>query len=67
MSVYKKIQRALFWGTMILVSIISYVVMDKMGVFWNVWAQVVDTAVILIAAVAVSRLVPRWLNVEDDR
>ena len=67
MSVYRKTTRVLFWGTAILLSVISYVVMDKLDLFWNLWAQVVDSAVVIIAALALSRLIPRWLNIEDDR
>ena len=67
MSVYVKTRRALFWGVMVLLSAISWVVMDKLDLIWNLWAEVIDSLLVLIAALVLSRLIPRWLNVADDR
>ncbi|MCA8915491.1 MAG: hypothetical protein KDB90_08765 [Planctomycetes bacterium] len=67
MSVYVKTRRALFWGVMVLLSAISWVVMDKLDLIWNLWAQVIDSLLVLVAALVLSRLIPRWLNVADDR
>jgi hypothetical protein len=67
MSVYIKTRRALFWGVMVLLSAISWVVMARLDLLWNIWAQLVDSLVILSAAFALSRLIPRWLGVSDDR
>jgi small-conductance mechanosensitive channel len=67
MSVYLKTRRAIFWGVAILLTAISAVVMNWLGLFWNLWAQVIDSLVVLIAALVLSRLIPRWLNIEDDR
>jgi hypothetical protein len=67
MSVYRKTTRAVFWGVVVLLSAISWVVMGKLDLLWNIWAQVIDSLVVLIAALVLSRLVPRWLNIDDDR
>ncbi|MCG3182201.1 MAG: hypothetical protein ICCCNLDF_00262 [Planctomycetes bacterium] len=67
MSVYRKTTRALFWGIALLLSAISWVVMERLDLLWNIWAQVVDSLVVLVAALVLSRLIPRWLNVSDDR
>lgn len=67
MSVYRKTTRALFWGIALLLSAISWVVMERLDLLWNIWAQVVDSLIVLIAALVLSRLIPRWLNVSDDR
>jgi len=67
MSVYRKTTRALFWGIALLLSAISWVVMERLDLLWNIWAQVVDSLVVLVAALVLSRLIPRWLNVDDDR
>lgn len=67
MSVYRKTTRALFWGIALLLSAISWVVMERLDLLWNIWAQVVDSLIVLIAALVLSRLIPRWLNVGDDR
>lgn len=67
MSVYRKTTRALFWGIALLLSAISWVVMERLDLLWNIWAQVVDSLVVLVAALVLSRLIPRWLNVNDDR
>ncbi|MCB9896246.1 MAG: hypothetical protein H6839_17585 [Planctomycetes bacterium] len=67
MSVYVKTRRALFWGVMVLLSAISWVVMDKLDLIWNLWAEVIDSLLVLVAALVLSRLIPRWLNVADDR
>ncbi|MEZ5991982.1 MAG: hypothetical protein R3E76_06485 [Planctomycetota bacterium] len=66
-SVYRKITRALFWGIAILLSGISWVVMDRLDLLWNIWANLADSLIVLVAAFALSRLIPRWLNVADDR
>lgn len=67
MSVYRKTTRALFWGIALLLSAISWVVMERLDLLWNIWAQVVESLVVLVAALVLSRLIPRWLNVSDDR
>lgn len=67
MSVYRKTTRALFWGIALLLSAISWVVMERLDLLWNIWAQVVDSLVVLVAALVLSRLIPRWLNLSDDR
>lgn len=66
-SVYRKITRALFWGIAILLSGISWVVMDRLDMLWSIWANLADSLIVLVAAFALSRLIPRWLNVADDR
>ena len=67
MSVYRKTTRALFWGIALLMSAISWFVMERLDLLWNIWAQVVDSLIVLVAALVLSRLIPRWLNVGDDR
>jgi hypothetical protein len=67
MSVYAKTRRAVFWGVIVLLSAISWFVMDWLGLLWDIWAQVIDSLLVLIAAIVLSRLIPRWLNVDDDR
>jgi len=66
-SVYRKITRALFWGIMMLLSVISFVVMNKLDVLWNVWANLIDMVLVFAIAFALSRLIPRWLDIADDR
>ena len=67
MSVYRKTTRALFWGVAILLSVISWVVMDWLDLLWNVWAQLADSLIVLVAALVLSRMIPRWLDMADDR
>jgi general stress protein CsbA len=67
MSVYLKTRRAIFWGVAILLTVVSIFVLEWLGLFWNLWAQVIDSLVVLIAALVLSRLIPRWLNIDDDR
>lgn len=67
MSVYRKITRALFWGIAILLSVVSWVVMSQLDMLWNIWAQLIDSLVVLVAALVLSRMIPRWLDVADDR
>ena len=66
MSVYLKTRRALFWGVMVLLSAISWVVMTELDLMWNLWAQVITSLFVLVAALVLSRLIPRWLNIADD-
>ena len=66
MSVYIKTRRALFWGVMVLLSAISWVVMTELDLMWNLWAQVITSLFVLVAALVLSRLIPRWLNIADD-
>ncbi|MBZ0135619.1 MAG: hypothetical protein K8I27_04505 [Planctomycetes bacterium] len=67
MSVYRKTTRAVFWGVVVLLSAMSWLIMDRLDLLWDVWAQLVDSLIVLIAAFALSRLIPRWLGVYDDR
>ncbi len=67
MSNYRKITRVIFWGVAFVLSAVSWVVMDKLNLLWNLWAQVADSLFILIAAMVLSRLIPRWLDLADDR
>ncbi|MCA8937111.1 MAG: hypothetical protein KDB68_13005 [Planctomycetes bacterium] len=46
---------------------ISWVVMDRLDMLWSIWANLADSLIVLVAAFALSRLIPRWLNVADDR
>jgi len=67
MSMYRKTSRAIFWGVAILLTLVTGVALDRLGMFWNLWAQLVATLVVIVAALALSRLVPRWLKINDDR
>jgi hypothetical protein len=67
MSVYLKTRRAIFWGVAILLTVVSIFVLEWLDLFWNLWAQVIDSLIVLIAALVLSRLIPRWLNIDDDR
>jgi hypothetical protein len=66
-SVYRKITRALFWGVAIPLSVISWILMEKFDLIWNLWVELADSIFILATAFALSRLIPRWLNIADDR
>jgi hypothetical protein len=67
MSVYLKTRRAIFWGVAILLTVVSLVVMDRLDLMTNLWVQLIDSLLVLVAALVLSRLIPRWLNIEDDR
>ncbi|MCC7508133.1 MAG: hypothetical protein IT464_02010 [Planctomycetes bacterium] len=66
MGLHQKISRAVFAGTLFLLSVISYVALDRLELMWNIWAQVITGLVVLIAAWVLGRYVPRWLGVERD-
>jgi hypothetical protein len=67
MSVYLKTRRAIFWGVIVLLSAVSWFVMDRLDLLWNLWAQLIDSLLVVVAALLLSRLIPRWLNIADDR
>ena len=66
-GMYRKTRRAIFWGVLVLLTAISWALMEWLDLTWNLWVQVIDSLVVLLAAVVLSRLIPRWLNIEDDR
>ena len=49
-----------------MLSAISWVVMTELDLMWNLWAQVITSLFVLVAALVLSRLIPRWLNIADD-
>jgi hypothetical protein len=65
MSVYLKTRRAIFWGVLVLLSAVSWFVMDRLDVLWNLWVQVIDSLAVLVIAIVLSRLIPRWLNLDE--
>jgi hypothetical protein len=67
MRVYLKTRRAIFWGVLVLLSAISWFVMDRLDLLWNLWAQLIDSLLVVVVALVLSRLIPRWLNIADDR
>jgi hypothetical protein len=65
MSVYLKTRRAIFWGVLVLLSAVSWFVMHRLDVLWNLWVQVIDSLAVLVIAIVLSRLIPRWLNLDE--
>lgn len=66
MGMHQKISRAVFAGTLFLLSVASYVVLDRLDLMWNIWAQVGIGLAVLFVAWMLGRYVPRWLGIERD-
>lgn len=66
MGLHKKISRAVFAGTLLLLSVISYVALDGLDLMWNIWAQVGVGLAVLFIAWVLGHYVPRWLGIARD-